>query len=383
MADAERELSTVIVHRPAIGEAEIAAVTGVCESGWFGMGELTLQFEDRLQALIGVRHAIGVQSGTAALHLALEAVGVGQGDEVIVPSFTFAASVQAIVMTGGRPVFCDIEPDTLTLDVADALARVTPATKAILPVDYGGVACDYEALVGPARERGLAVVADAAHSFGSTYHGAAVGTLADVTCFSFDASKNITCGDGGAIMTDDDDVARRCRTARNIGIEQDSWGRRNSPVPWYYEVTGSGYRYRLGNLNAAIGLAQLDRLEEFRERKRTLVRRYDEALAESPGVVLPERRLEESFPFLYPIRIVDGRRDALIEELGHRRVQVWVHFIPNHLQPAFADFPASLPVTEQIYAEIASLPLHVELTDEEFNRVVEGVRSFLGTRVPA
>jgi dTDP-4-amino-4,6-dideoxygalactose transaminase len=204
-----------------------------------------------------------------------------------------------------------------------------------------------------------------------------------VTCFSFDASKNITCGDGGAIMTDDDDIARRCRTARNIGIEQDSWGRRNSRVPWYYEVTGSGYRYRLGNLNAAIGLAQLDRLDEFRERKRTLVRRYDEALAECAGVVLPERRLEESFPFLYPIRVVDGRRDALIEELGRRRVQAWVHFIPNHLQPAFAEFRSSLPVTEQIYGEVASLPLHVELTDDEFDRVVEGVRSFLGARVTA
>jgi perosamine synthetase len=382
LAPADAELPTVIVHRPSIGAAELEAVTRVCESGWFGMGEVTRRFEDRLREVIGTAHVVGVQSGTAALHLALEAVGAGPADEVIVPSFTFAASVQAIRMAGATPVFCDVEERTLTVDVADALERATPATKAIVPVDYGGVACDYDAL-GAARERGIAVVADAAHSFGSSHRGRPVGTLADASCFSFDASKNVTCGDGGVVATDDEELAGRVRGARNLGIDQDSWSRRDAPRPWLYDVSGHGYRYRLSNLNAAIGLVQLDRMDEFRERKREIVRRYDDALAACEGVVLPERRLDETFPFLYPIRVLGGRRDALIEHLATRRVQAWVHFVPNHLQPAFAAYRVPLPVTERLFAEVATLPLHAELTDDEVERVVDGVRSFLESPVLA
>lgn len=383
MRGAETELPTIVVHRPSIGPAEIEAVTRVCETGWFGMGEFTREFERRLLEIVGVDHVVAVQSGTAALHLALEAVGVGPGDDVVVPSFTFTASVQAILMAGARPIFCEIDQHTLTLDVADALSRITPSTKAILPVDYGGVACDYDALVPEAVLRGVAVVADAAHSFGSSYRGRTVGMLADVTCFSFDASKNVTCGDGGAIATDDEEIARRCRASRNLGIDRDSWSRRGTPRPWEYEVSAVGYRYRLGNLNAAIGLVQLGRLEQFRERKREIAHRYDEAFGSCAGLVLPDRRPDETFPFLYVIRVVDGRRDALIEHLGPRGVQAWVHFIPNHLQPAFAEFRVPLPMTEQLFGEIASLPLHADLTDQDVERVVGGVRSFVESPVPA
>ena len=350
------ELSVVLVHRPAIGPAEIAAVTEVCESGWFGMGEEAREFERRLGEVVGVRHVVGTQSGTAGLHLALEAVGAGPGAEVIVPSFTFAASVQAIRMTGATPVFCEVLPETLAIDVDDA--------------------CDYDGLDSLAREHGLALVADAAHSFGSSYRGRTVGTLADVSVFSFDASKNITCGDGGAVATDDDGIAARCRSARNLGIDRDSWARRDAQRPWAYEVEGPGYRYRLSNLNAAIGLAQLPRLDEFRERKRAIVRRYDEAFAGLPGLVLPERRLEETCPFLYPIRVPGGARDALVEHLARVNVQAWVHFIPNHLQPAFAEFRIPLPVTERLFEEVATLPLHSALTDDEVARVIAGTVSF-------
>lgn len=383
MSGAERGFPSIVVHKPSIGPAEIAAVTEVCAAGWLGMGEITDAFEARLREVVGVRHAVGVQSGTAALHLALEAVGVGSGDEVIVPSFTFAASVQAVLMAGGTPVFCDIDVETLSLDVDDAVRRITPATKAVLPVDYGGAACDYDRLLEQTRPRGIAVVADAAHSFGSTYKGRAVGTLADVTCFSFDATKTITCGDGGAVVTDDDGIAERCFGARNLGIAQDPWTRRLSRRPWSYDVVGHGYRYRLGNLNAAIGLVQLDRLEEFRARKAEIVSRYDEALADCPGVVLPERRREETLPFLYVIRVLAGRRDALLDHLAARSVQGWVHFTPNHLQPAFAAYRVPLPVTERVFGEVVSLPLHMRLTDDDVDRVVEGVRSFLLSPVAA
>lgn len=383
MPPAEHGFPSVVVHKPSIGPAEIAAVTEVCEAGWLGMGEITDEFEARLGETIGVRHAVGVHSGTSALHLALEAVGVGAGDEVIVPSFTFAASVQAVLMAGARPVFCEIDPDTLALDLDDAFRRVTPATKAIMPVDYGGAACEYDPLMAEARRRGLVVVADAAHSFGSTYKGRPVGTLADVTCLSFDATKNVTCGDGGAVVTDDDEIAARCRSTRNLGIAQDPWSRRLNEHPWAYDVTEPGYRYRLGNLNAAIGIVQLGRLDEFRARKHEIVRLYDEGLRECPGVVLHDRRGEETLPFLYVVRMLDGRRDALLRHLAERSVQGWVHFIPNHLQPAFARFRTSLPVTERVFGEVASLPLHMRLSDADVERVVDGVRSFASSRVPA
>ncbi len=382
MPGAERGFPSIVVHKPSIGPEEIAAVIEVCAAGWLGMGEVTDRFEQRVREVVGVRHAVGVQSGTAALHLALEAVDAGPGDEVIVPSFTFAASVQAVLMAGARPVFCDVHRDTLCLDVSDAMGRVTAATKAILTVDYGGVACDYDRLLAETRPRGIAVVADAAHSFGSTYKGRAVGTLADVSCFSFDATKNVTCGDGGAVVTDDDEIARRCLATRNLGIVQDPWTRRLNRQPWAYDVTGPGYRYRLGNLNAAIGLVQLDRLDEIRARKREIVKRYDEAFADCPGVVLPDRRGEETLPFLYVIRVLDGRRDALLDHLAERSVQGWVHFTPNHFQPAFAEYRVPLPVTEAVFGEVVSLPLHMQLTDDDVGRVVEGVRSFLLSAVP-
>ncbi len=383
MPGAERGIPSIVVHKPSIGPEEIAAVVEVCAAGWLGMGEVTDTFEQRLREIVGVRHAVGVQSGTAALHLALEAVGAGPGDEVIVPSFTFAASVQAILMAGARPVFCEVDLDTLGIDVEDALGRVTPSTKAILPVDYGGVACDYDRLLAETRPRGIAVVADAAHSFGSTYQGRAVGTLADVTCFSFDATKSVTCGDGGAVVTDDDEVARHCLATRNLGIAQSPWTRMLSRRPWSYDVTGPGYRYRLGNLNAAIGLVQLDRLDEFRARKREIVERYDSALADCPGIAFPNRRGDETLHFLYVIRVLDGRRDDLLDHLAERSVQGWVHFTPNHLQPAFAEYRVPLPETERVFGEVVTLPLHMQLTDDDVERVVEGVRSFLLSTVPA
>jgi perosamine synthetase len=337
------------------------------------MGEVTAEFEGRVASLLGVRHAVGVQSGTAALHLALLAAGVEPGDDVIVPSLTFAAAPQAVLMAGARPVFCEVGEETLTIDVDDALARVTSSTRVVMPVDHAGVACDYDHLVPAAHERGIVVVADSAHAFGSTYNGKMLGSQADVTCFSFDASKNVTCGDGGIVATNDDSIASRVARSRNLGIERDSWSRRTSPRPWEYQVVAPGFRYRLGNLHAAIGLVQLERMEGFRERKRAVVRCYDEALAGLPDVVLPERRLDETFPFLYTLRVLNGHRERMFRELAEHGVQGWVHFIPNHLQPAFAGSRTSLPVTERLYGEIASLPLYVELTDDEVELVIDTV----------
>jgi perosamine synthetase len=368
--------------RPQLGDEELQAVNGVFQSRWLGMGEVTRQFEQRLAEFLGARHIVTAANGTAALHLALDALALEPGAEVIVPSLTFVATVQAIRLAGAVPVFCEVRPGTLNLDVADALARVTPRTRAILPVHYGGLPCDMEPLLAGAQRHGLRVVEDAAHAFGSRYRNRPVGTLGDLTCFSFDAIKNITCGEGGAVATDDEALARCMARRRKLGMDE------TRPEPagsaeagWQYQVVTHGFRYHLPDLHAAIGLAQLPKFPAFQARKRQLVRQYDEAFAGLPGLQLLDHDLEQTCPWSYVVRILDGRRDAFREHLRQHGLATLVQFIPNHLQPAFAPFRTGLPVTERLFREIVSLPFFVEMTGADVENVIQAVRSFCG--VPA
>lgn len=364
----------VALHRPSVGPEELAAVARVFETRWLGMGEATSRFEARLRERLGVPHVLGVATGTAALHLALEAIGAPPGHEAIVPSLTFVATVQAVVAAGLRPVFCEVRPDTLTLDVEDAKRLVTPRTAAIVPVHYGGVSCDMPALIDLARRRGVRLVEDAAHAFGSTDEGWPVGTRGDIGCFSFDPIKNITCGEGGAVATRDEALALRVRRRRNLGIDRDGWTRQRGGGG--YEVSGPGYRYHLSNVNAAIGLAQLERADEFRARRQAVVHAYDAALAGLEGLTPVTRPAAEVFPFTYVVRVAGGRRDALLAHLRARGIDAAIEYIPNHLQPAFAAFRRPMPATVQIFEEILSLPLHAELTASEVARVVDAVHAF-------
>jgi perosamine synthetase len=366
------------VHRPYLGREELDAVGRVFESRWLGMGAVTKEFEQRLREFLGVKHVIATNTGTAALHLALDALDLQPGDEVIVPSLTFVSSVQAILAAGGRPVFCEVSDATLTVDAEDAFRRVTPRTRVIMPVHYGGRACEMDELLPSARERGIRIVEDAAHAFGSSYRGRMVGTLGDATCFSFDPIKNITCGGGGAVATDDDEIAERALPVRHAGVQADSWSRRLSERPWSYKVIVAGYRYHLSDVNAAIGLEQLKRMEAFKARKRAIVRRYDEAFHGVSGLALLRADPEATFPFSYVVRVLDGRRDGLMAHLEGQGIATTVEFTPNHLQPAFARFASPLPVTERLYEEILTLPLHVEMTDADVERVIAAVRSFVG-----
>ena len=366
----------ISVQRPSIGDTELQAVGRVFESAWLGMGALTKEFEDRLQPILGAKHVVAVNTGTSALHLALDSLGLSPGDEVVLPSLTFVAAVQAVVACRLRPVFCEVEPETLNLNVEDAMARVGPNTRVVMPVHYGGLPCDMDLLLESARQRGLLVVEDAAHAFGSHYHGRPVGSLGDVTCFSFDPIKNITCGEGGAVTTDNDEIAARLIPRRILGIDNDTWSRYANRRNWFYHVTMPGYRYHMANINAAIGLEQLKRMDEFRARKLELVRLYDEALSGVDGLSLIRHDLNESFPFFYQVRVLGGRRDTLMEYLKELGVATGVHYIPNHIQPYFKEFSTELPITEQLFEEIMTLPLYVDLTDEDQMRVIDGVRSF-------
>ena len=364
-----------------MGERELAAVASVLDSRWLGMGNVARDFEDRIATMVGCRHAVAVTSGSAALHLALVACDLQQGDEVILPSMTFVSCPQAVLAVGARPVFCDVDPETVAIDLASVGERVTDRTRVVMPVHYAGFPCPMEELMALARKHGLLVVEDAAHAFGSAYGDRMIGSIGDLTCFSFDPVKNVTCGEGGAVATDDDGFAERIRLARNLGIGRDSWSRRGAEQPWYYEASSPGFRYHLSDVHAAIGLAQLDRLEELRDRKRSLLRRYREGLEGLPGIRLVDGDIDSAFPFLCALRVLDGRRDQLLEHLRENGIQAWVHFVPNHLQPAFSGFGGEpLPATEQLFAELLTLPLFAELTGDDVDRIVDSVRTFVGDR---
>jgi perosamine synthetase len=364
------------VHRPCLGQEELDAVARVFASRWLGMGAVSAEFEDRLREFLGARHVIAVSSGTAALHLALEALALPAAAEVILPSLTFVSTVQAVLAAGLRPVFCEVLPQTLNLDMDDVRRRLSERTRAVVAVHYGGFPCAMEELLRLAGEHRLRVVEDAAHAFGSRVRGRSAGTLGDVGCFSFDPIKNITCGGGGAIATDDDDLARRLGPRHNVGISQASWQRLDSERPWFYEVTGRGLRYHLGDMNAAIGLEQLRKAGTFQAAKRAIVRCYDQAFQDMAGVACLAHDLDDAFPFSYVIRVLEGRRDRLMQALRRRGIGSTVEFIPNHLQPAFTEFRVSLPVSERLYAEIVSLPLHAEMGDSDVEQVIAAVREF-------
>ncbi|HEY2362560.1 MAG TPA: DegT/DnrJ/EryC1/StrS family aminotransferase [Candidatus Angelobacter sp.] len=364
------------VSRPSIGEEELRGVAEVFESAWLGQGSKVQELEKELREMFGGRDVVAVGSGTAALHLALDALALQPGDEVIVPSLTFCATIQAITAAGATPIFCEIEPDTLNIDISDAASRITQRTKVIMPVHFCGNACNMDALGELAAHHKLLIVEDAAHAFGSSYQGRPIGSFGDITCFSFDPIKNITCGEGGAIVLSDDDRTEMLRRTRSLGMHRDRWQRSADERPWWYQVSMQGYRYHMSNISAVIGLAQLRRLPWFRRRKLELVRRYNEHFASLSGVRLLRWQLDDCAPFSYILRVTGGRRDSLHKFLAARNIDTGVNYVPNHLQPYFAKPGVALPITEQIYDEILNLPLYTDMTNSDLERVAMAVSEY-------
>jgi perosamine synthetase len=363
-------------HRPSLSNEELSAIKDVFESRWLGNGSVTKKLEEQLCLHLKTKHVLCVNSGTAALQLAVECLELKPGFEVLVPSLTFPATIQAIVLAGGRPIFCEVEPTTLNIDIEDAKSRLTPDCRVIMPVHYAGQACDMDKVLNLAQENNLYVVEDAAHAFGSTYKGRTVGSLGDLTCFSFDPIKNITCGGGGAIATDNDELAARILPIRNIGIDKDSWLEKDHPISWKYEVVSPGYRYLMSNINAAIGLEQLKKFAAFKDRKHFIIKRYNDAFAEAPEITVLQQNPDETFPFSYVIRISPTHRDSLIAHLKQNGIDSTVQFTPNHLQPAFSQYHADLPTTESLFNEILTIPLFYEMTDSDVNKVIDAILGY-------
>jgi perosamine synthetase len=337
-----------------------------------GQGAEVAAFEDAVASYLGAKNVVAVSTGTTALQLALLALDIGPGDEVIVPSLTFCASVQAITACGATPVFCEVNRTNLNIDVDDARKRISGRTRVIMPVHYCGNACDMDALQELSEDAGVTIVEDAAHAFGSKYKGRMLGSFGQMTCFSFDPIKNITSGEGGAIVTDCDETAARLRKMRMLGIDRN----RPSGSGGEYDVIMQGYRFHMSNINAAIGIAQMERVEQFKRRKTEVVKRYNAVFSGLKDIALLDWNFPDTFPFTYVLRVAPGKRDAFRKHLEELKVGTGMHYPPNHLLTLFADRRTSLPWTEELAREIVTLPLYFEMSDEDVERVVEGVCSF-------
>ena len=389
MSNTEPSATFLPFARPDIGDAEIAAVTEAMRSGWVTTGPVTRQFEQNLvDYLGGGLQGVAVNSATAGLHLALEALGIGPGDEVIAPTLTFTATVEVVRYLEADAVLVDVDPVTLNIDPEKIRAAITPRTKAIMPVHYGGLACDMDAILAIAQEHGLKVVEDAAHALPTTWRGALVGQLqSDVTVFSFYANKTITTGEGGMAVTRDAALAQRMRVMRLHGMNRDAFDRFTSKTPaWYYEVVAPGFKYNLTDTAAALGLVQLQRLPQFVQRREALAQRYHAQLAGLP-LVLPATALAGDMHawHLYVVRLAPGARlgrDALIQALSDRGIGTSVHYVPLHRHPYWRDryglTPEQFPQADAAYHAMLSLPLFTSMSDADQARVIAALHELLG-----
>lgn len=362
--------------RQQVTEEDIEAVCATLRSSWLTTGPVVERFEQELAGKVGAEHGVAVCNGTAALHAAMHALGIGPGDEVIVPPMTFAATANAVLYQGGTPVFADVEADTLLIDPGAIEARITARTKAVVAVDYAGQSCDYDALRTITKRHGLFLVADACHSLGGSYHGAPCGSQADLSVFSFHPVKPITTGEGGMIITRDGELARRMRIFRNHGITTDH-RQRSLAGAWHYEMVELGYNYRLSDIHCALGLSQLNRLDGFIQRRQSIAAGYDAAFAEHPSIrPLAVRPWNSHGYHLYVVRT--PHRDTLYAGLRDRGIHANVHYVPVHLHPYYRQHLGTgeglCPVAEAAWSKILSLPIFPALSDVEQGRVVTALK---------
>jgi dTDP-4-amino-4,6-dideoxygalactose transaminase len=380
MSDSNRHNAPLRLSRSVVGREEAEAVTRIImEEGYLGMGAEVQRLEAEIAAYLGVAAAnvSCVNTGTAALHLAVQAA-VPQGGEVLVQSVTYVASFQAIRAAGAVPVACEALPASVTIDLDDAARRLTPRTRAIMPVHYAGYAGDLDAVYAFADRHGLRVIEDAAHAFGSSHRGRLIGSFGDIVCFSFDGIKNITCGEGGAIVSADPAVNAAVKDARLLGVERDTEKRFTGQRSWNFDVTAQGWRYHMSNIMAAIGRVQLRRLpQEFAPARRRLSALYRELLQDTPGVALLETDAEGTVPHIMAVRITDGRRDTLRGLLDGEGLTTGLHYRPNHLHTLFGGASRSLPVSERLEKELLTLPLHPALSEDDVRAVCTRLRTFM------
>ena len=368
--------------QPFVGEEEIRGVTEVLRSGWISRGPVVSRFEEEFRQEVGAPGALGLNSGTAGLHLGLQVMGIGPGDEVIVPTMTFCACANVVEHVGARPVLVDVTEDTLNIDPLAVEAALTDQTRAIMVVHLGGHPAEMDALLEIAEQRELQVIEDAAHALPAKYRGEMIGSSSRMTAFSFYATKNLTTGEGG-MLTGDPELLERAGILSLHGMSAGAWNRYSEAGRWHYNVVAPGYKYNMTDLQAAIGRAQLLKLESMHHRRREVVSMYGEGLGGIDGIRLPsEKKHVSSAWHLYPIRVhpdlVKGGRDVFIDRLTGRNIGTSVHFIPLHLHGFYRDKyeyrSDDFPIAQKAFEHLVSLPLHPGLTDEDVSDVIEAVK---------
>ena len=370
-------------HKACLGQAELSGVADAIKSGWITMGPKTVEFEERFKSYLCARSGlsvaglfgVSVNSATAAMHLALKAVGIQRGDEVILPTNTFIATAEVVTYFGAVPVLCDIEEDTHNMDVSSLEKLITSRTKAIIPVHFGGQPCDMDEIMALARKRGLPVIEDAAHALPSEYKGRIVGTIGDLTCFSFYATKTLAMGEGGMVVTANKAYAERVKINRLHGISRDAWDRYTLKGNWYYEVVDNGYKYNTTDINAALGLAQLGKLDSMNDARTRIAAVYDAAFAGSCVTPSTQRPDRTTCRHLYVIKV--SNRDELHDKLKGDGIGTSVHFIPVHKHPHYRDTygyrDAAFPAANRVFERSLSLPIYPDMTPEQVEHVWRSV----------
>lgn len=374
---------------PEIGEEEIGEVVDALRSGWITTGPKVKQFETDFSTFLGdgKSECIAVNSATSGLHLALEAIGIGANDEVIVPAYTFTATAEVVRYLGGIPVIVDVDPHTLNMTVETFRSAITQKTKAVIPVHFAGLACDMEPIIDLAKSLDIRVIEDAAHALPTRYNDQLIGTLdTDFTVFSFYANKTMTTGEGGMVVTRNEELAKRCRIMRLHGISRDAFDRYTSTKPsWFYEIVAPGFKYNMPDIAAAIGIHQLKRLPTFHSKRNYMADLYNRAFADLPLVLpaLPESGSTHAW-HLYPVRIrpeAGVTRDEFIQKMADEGIGCSVHFIPLHLQPYWRETysltPEMFPASHAAYEMEVSLPLYTKMTDSDHQRVINAVKKVL------
>ena len=364
-------------HKPHITQNEIDSVIETMQSGWLTMGPKTIEFENAFRAYIDSQFAISVNSATAALHLALNAVGVGNGDEVIIPTNTFIATAEAVVYSGAKPILCDVEENYHNLDINLIEQLITPRTKAIIPVHFGGNPCDMDEIKIIANHFNLKIIEDAAHALPASYKNKKIGTLSDAVCFSFYATKTLTTGEGGMVTTNNSKIAEKVRIQRLHGINGDAWKRYEQDNDWYYEVIDLGYKYNTTDIQSAIGLVQLEKLEWMRDERKMIAEKYKNAFSGKLDFIEENIKNESSW-HLFVIKI--GNRDELHQKLKEKGISTSVHFIPIHKHPyyknRFSFDNEKYPVANLVFEQSLSLPIYPGLGETEVEYIIKYVLEY-------
>ncbi len=369
-------MTKIRLSKSSISQFEKEAVLKVLDNEFLGMGEEVKFFEEAIKSHLQTSlDVICVSTGTSALHLALSALDIGSGDEVLVPSLTYVASFQAISAVGAIPIACEVDPNTLFIDPNDAEQRITRKTKAIMPVHYASSSKGVNEVYQLAKKFNLRVIEDAAQAFGSKRDGNLVGITGDIICFSFDGIKNITSGEGGAILSNDKEFVKKVQDGRLLGVEKDTLKRYSGQRSWDFDVNYQGFRYHMSNIMAAIGIVQIDRIEEFRVKRQNIAKKYIKVLKNIEEVEFLDFNFNEILPHIFVVKVKN--RDELREYLIANNIESGVHYKPNHFLSKYK-LDHSLPMTEKIYKEILTLPCHFDLTDDEQNFIVMKIIEFYG-----